>query len=398
MADPTILLLTDDAADVVAASLAKLGQPVTRVDDPGEALRRVADHELVVVDLADGGPAFTGGVREDQALAGIPILCVSPTDSVEDRIALLEAGADDVIARPFDDRELEARLEALRLRFRRTKSLGGTTPTVTPTGRPRLVVVFSPKGGVGTTTVAVNLAVTLAARGTGEVALVDLDLQFGDVATHLNITPRQTLAELARDEVALHDPGLLRSYAESHASKVGVLAAPARPDGADLVSAEAAATALETAVGTWSIVVVDAGSHLDDRVLAALTRADVLVVPLSPDFPAVRAVHSLIEAFGAAGIAPARTLFVLNEQYAREMVRLREIEDAIAAKVALHLPYDAFLYLKAVNEGVPVSASAPRSPVAERFRQLASIVMGEAPAAATEDKRKGGLAGLFGRS
>lgn len=395
MSDPTTLLLTDDEQSLVAATLTTLGQETTRIADPGEALRIAPSHELVIVDLQTGGVEFTRGFREDPAHAVTPILCVSPTDSVEDRIAFLEAGADDVIARPFDAREFEARLEALRLRFRRTKSLSSTgTTVVRAAGRPSLIVVFSPKGGVGTTTVAVNLAVALAGRGTGDVGLIDLDLLFGDVATFMNLMPRQSLVELARDEVALHDPALTRSFAEKHAaSAVDVLAAPATPDGADLVAAEAIDALLTSATGAWATTVVDAGSHFDDLSRSALAKADVLLVPLSPDFPAVRAVHSLLDAFLAAGIAPKQTHFILNEQYAREMVRLREIEDAIGTKIALHLPYDAFLYLKAVNEGVPVVIGAPKSLIAERFSRLAGIVMGEVAPGSVEEKRKG----LFGR-
>ena len=112
-------------------------------------------------------------------------MCVSATDDVEERIAFLEAGADDVMARPFDAREMEARVEALLLRFQRSRDLG---PVVSPDGLTlararRTVAVYSPKGGVGTTTVAVNVAIAAAANRPDKVVLVDLSLQFGGVAT-----------------------------------------------------------------------------------------------------------------------------------------------------------------------------------------------------------------------
>ena len=99
-------------------------------------------------------------------MTAVPILCVAATDDVEERISFLEAGADDVVARPFDAREVEARVEALLLRFQRSKDLA---PIVSPDGltlaRPRRsVAVYSPKGGVGTTTIATNVAVAAAQR------------------------------------------------------------------------------------------------------------------------------------------------------------------------------------------------------------------------------------------
>ncbi len=86
--------------------------------------------------------------------------------------------------------------------------------------------MFSPKGGVGTTTVATNLALIVAEAHPNKVLLVDLDLSFGQVASHLNLQPKQTLLELARDEAALREPELFRTYAIHHASGLHVLAAP----------------------------------------------------------------------------------------------------------------------------------------------------------------------------
>ena len=115
-------------------------------------------------------------IRATPALAAVPVMCVSGSDDVEERIRFLEAGADDVVARPFDARELEARVEALLLRFQRSRDLA---PIISPDGLTmhrarRTVAVFSPKGGVGTTTIATNIAVAAVANRPDRVVLVDL--------------------------------------------------------------------------------------------------------------------------------------------------------------------------------------------------------------------------------
>ena len=161
--------------------------------------------------------------RDRRPSATVPILALSTTDDVDDRIGLLEAGVDDVLSRPFDPRELDARIEALALRYQRSRDLygGNVAPVITvrDSGLRRVIAVFSPKGGVGTTTVAVNVAVGLAQQFKNQVAIIDLDLQFGQVATHLNMPARRSIADLARDEVALSEPASLRAYADRHGSR-----------------------------------------------------------------------------------------------------------------------------------------------------------------------------------
>src|SRR4029077_3692132 len=160
-------------------------------------------------------------IRTTVGLSALPILCVSRNDDVEDRIRLLEAGADDVIARPFDARELDARAEALALRLQRSRDVGSVASsgvTIRDSTQRRIIAVYSPKGGVGTTTVAVNVATWLAGQRPGAVAILDLDFQFGQVATHLNLETRTTMAEVVRDEATLRDPGLLQAAMDRHAT------------------------------------------------------------------------------------------------------------------------------------------------------------------------------------
>ena len=147
------------------------------------------------------------------------MLVIAQTADLEERIALLEAGADDVIAKPFDARSSLARIDALAVR----SQLVGPAGSIGDEGRHRLVTVFSPKGGVGTTTIATNLALLAAEAHPDQVLLIDLDLSFGQVASHLNLQPKQTLLELVRDEAALHEVELFRRYAIHHAER------PARP-------------------------------------------------------------------------------------------------------------------------------------------------------------------------
>jgi pilus assembly protein CpaE len=400
----TILVLESAASD--HASLVPLltvaGYTVTQTTDPDEAFSKVVDHQLAIIDVgasASGKPAKGGKdgkdakkdvaptrtgielcreIRATPAMAAVPILCVAETDDVEERIGFLEAGADDVIARPFDAREVEARVEALLLRFQRSKHKEAVVSAdgLTIAQARRVIAVFSPKGGVGTTTIATNIAVAAAQRRPDRVVLVDLDLQFGGVATHLNLHASQTVADIVRDEGVLREPELLRTYAMRHDSGLHVIAAPLTPDTTELITPDHIEQLIAALLEGYESVVIDAGSLLDERTMTVFEAAENIVLGVYPEIAALKAMHGLLDYLNEAGSMGGKATFVLNNMFARDILKPRDIEAALGTKIELDLPYDSFLYLKAVNEGVPIVLGAPRSPAAERLVKLSGTAFG----------------------
>jgi pilus assembly protein CpaE len=243
--------------------------------------------------------------------------------------------------------------------------------------------------------IAVNVATWLATRAPGRVLIVDLDLQFGQVATHLNLKPQLTIAELARDDQSLREPELLRAYAIEHASGLAVLAAPGTPESGRLITPEQVNLALSTARTAYDTIVIDAGSKLDERSLAVLERAEAVVIPIVPEIGALKALHSLLEYLTEVGSAAATATFALNHLFAREMLSMKQIEAAIGTKVEAEIPYDASLYLKAINEGIPIVRGAPTSAPAAALGKLAATAGGvDDGSASSQDDRRGRLRGL----
>lgn len=403
MSDTRIVLLGNAASDPLVKVLGREGRVLTRIEDAEQLVALPPDQHVIVLDAAPPPKTLADMCREVRAipaLAELPILAINATDDVEDRIRLLEAGADDVMIRPVDERELDARVEALDLRHRRAKELRPTT-LVSATRRPgrRLVVVFSPKGGVGTTTVAVNTALAIAARQPDQVAVVDLTPLGGHVATFLNVQPKLSLADLVRDSQGMISPEILRAtYLSRHESGLQLLAGSAAPSTQPLMSAAETTRILEGVLAAVPTVVVDLGSHLDDRAIAAIDAADDVAVVVTPDFPALKSVFSFFEFLGQAGSKAAEPTVVVNEIYALQTLTPGDIENALARRVTIRIPYDPLLYLRAANQGTPIYTGAPTSQPARRFDQLAAVLLGEdAPASAAEPRRRG-LAGIFGRS
>ena len=404
MTDTRIVLLGNATSDPLAKILGKSGRALTRIEEPDALVAAAADQDVIVLDVVAPPKSIVDLAKEVRAvpeLAEVPILAITGSDDVEERIRLLEAGADDVMIRPVDDRELDARVEALDLRHRRSRELRGSSTLVATTRRPgqRLIAVYSPKGGVGTTTVAVNLALAIAARAADQVALVDLTPMGGHVATHLDLRPRLTIADLVRDSAGLISPEILRStYLTRHEAGVLVLAGSTTPQTQALMPGAEATRILEAVLAAVPNVVVDLGSHLDDRVMAGIDASDDVVFVVTPDFPALKAVHGMLEFLGEGGGQRADPTIVVNETYALQTLTPGDIETALGRRVAIRIPYDPLLYLRAANQGTPVFAGAPTSQPSRRYDQLAGVILGEDAPASIEGPRRRGLGGFFGRS
>lgn len=404
MSASAILLLEPDPtfADLIRATLEGAGHPVTIVDDPEQAIKLAADHALVMVDVADAGApdGIVARLRQPSEQGQRLILGVAQGDDIEERIRLIEAGADDVIVKPFDGTELEAKVEALLVRLRRRGEMPGAVGAgMGPAGR-RVIVFFSPKGGVGTTTLAVNTAIAMAEGRPGRVALIDLDLQWGQVSTHLDLRPKATIAELTRDAQAMDEPSLIKTYMEHKEPGLDVLCAPLSPENGSLVTAEHVSRLTTGLRSTYDLVIIDGASTLDDRTQAAFEAADVVVFTAAPEIAALKALHTLLETLSETGAAVGKTVFVLNHVFGREMLKLQDIENSLAAKITLEIPHEPVLYLKAVNEGIPVVRGAPKSAPAERLNRLATLLAGstdKAPAASTEAAKSRGLGGILKR-
>ncbi len=384
-------------------ALSEAGHRTITVTTPADAvatMRGTAIDIIVAEGLAASGAIASMRLASEGQIT--PILVVAPAHDVEARIAFLEAGADDVIAGGFARNELESRVEALLIRS------GKVRPDSSKPASGELVAFFSPKGGVGTTTLAVNTAVLLAggtaAATSGSagitpdaarVALLDLDLQFGQVATHLNLTPRYDAGVLASDEAALADADMARSYLGVHSSGVAVMAAPPRPETDFDITLEQVQQMVEILRPSFDHLVVDLGSRLDPRSLWVLEQADARVIVLFPEIAALRATSQLLAFLADSSALSARTHIVINHVFPKELLKTRDVENLLRTKPAAEVPYTEVEMIRAVNEGVPIAISHPASPAAGAMRRVAQAIIGIEQMSLPD--RPAQRRGLFGR-
>ncbi len=250
----------------------------------------------------------------------------------------------------------------------------------------RLVTVFSPKGGVGKTTLACAVATAAAKNGSRRVLLVDLDLQFGDTAIMMGVDPDKTIYDLVLTSGDL-DADKLSGYVTRHPSGVDVLPAPVRPDESEAVVEDRVARLLDVAKEAYDVIVVDTPAHFQSITLATLDRTDKLLLVAALDIPTVKSVKLTLQTLALLHYPVDRISLILNRAGEKAELKKGEVEKALDLKVAFELPLDRDVPV-AVNRGVPITLLAPKGPYAKGVTALAVELTGAAgPAGAAKKGR-----------
>ncbi len=367
-----ILQFEKDLEVVGAASSGKAGIDLARELKP----------EVVIMDInmpdMDGITA-TEMIRQYSPTTQIVILSVQGDPNYMRRAML--AGARDFLTKPPQvDELIDAVRRAGRLALAEKAKMittAGLPPlgaggAIAPAMLGKVILVYSPKGGSGATTVAVNLALTLH-NEENPVVIVDSNLQFGDVAVFLNEQVRNSVLDLAprADEL---DAEVVREVLINHGpSGVKILAAPLRPEYSENVSGEQFAKVLDFLRSLFSYIVVDASAMLTDVVLAAIESSDLIILLTSQEIPAIKNARLFFELANALNIEEQRILFVMNRFDKRLGILPEKVAESLKHEVAVVIPYEGTV-IYSVNRGVPFMLGDRSKPIAKAFLSLAAMV------------------------
>jgi pilus assembly protein CpaE len=244
----------------------------------------------------------------------------------------------------------------------------------------RIVACFSPKGGVGKTTAAVNLALALADRGARQVCLVDLDLAFGDVAITLQRFPSHSIEHAIGSEDVL-DFHLLEPILTRHEDSLMVLAAPSTPDARDRITPTLVARTLRVLAENFDFVVIDTAPAFDELTLTALDEVDECVMVATLDVPTLKNVKVALETMDALGIAQGHRHLLLNRADDEVGIGAEKVEAILGLRIAAQVATSVEI-AAATNAGRPIVAAKPDHASSTEFQQLASRLSGT-PAAPT---------------
>ena len=297
------------------------------------------------------------------------------------------AGAREFLVKPFSSDELNASIRQVWTRERDKMARMGITAAANAAAAQKVaagpsrdggvvVAVFSPKGGVGRTTVAVNLAVAAASIGSKRVALMDGSLQFGDVGVLLNLNPKsKSIADLV-PELDAGEIESIDTFIIDHSSGVRVLLAPPSPEAAEHVTAGHAKRVLERLRAEHDVTIVDCPATFNDTTLAILDEADIILTILSLEITSIKNMRLFMEVTDQLGYGSDKIRIVLNRADAALGIRVSDVENSIGRKVQHTIVSDGRSVVYALNRGVPFFLSNREAQVSQDILRLANDIVG----------------------
>jgi len=342
--------------------------------------------DIVLMDI--NMPGMDGIIATEQLSSLVPgaaVIMMSVQGEADYLRRSMLAGAREFLVKPFSADELAASVRQVHSRERakldripeRPAPASSTGSPAEGTSPGTVVTVFSPKGGVGRTTIAVNLAVAAQEILGKRVALVDASLQFGDVGVLLNLDPRsKSIADLV-PEMAAGEPESLETAMITHSSGVRVILAPPTPETAELVTALYVRRVIERLRDTHDLVVVDAWPWLNDMTLNVLDASDVILTVFTLEITSIKNLRLFFEVADQLGYESGKVKLVLNRADATIGIRVADVEHSIGRKVDYSIVSDGRNVVFALNRGVPVVTGNRDAQVAKDLVKLARAVCGE---------------------
>jgi pilus assembly protein CpaE len=381
-----LLAAAEPGARVAEAALRREGHDLTLAAQGADALRSWNEGSVDLMVIDTGLPGVSGfdlarRIREEEGeKRHTPLVLTGPADMAS-KIQALRAGADDYVSAPIHPQELSARVRALLVRYGGGHGFGARDDAL-----GRLVAFYGAKGGVGTTTLALNTAIALARQTKRSVALIDANLQFGDHRVFFDLGNDKRSIVDACTATAI-DADVISKVLVAHESGVDLMLAPTKPESAELVNAEQhhLLQVVEVLRSKYDYVVVDLDQRLDDNALDVIGAVDKLLVVMTADLSCIKNVRLLLETMGQIGVPPERMELVMNRNKAFTGVSVKSAESVLRRPIVHLVVNDYRTAISALNNGTPFMLNQADSPIGKAVRELARSIASEPKA---EDARQ----------
>ena len=312
-------------------------------------------------------PIRDAAVWASRSFSDIPWAVVSESANFDVALEFIRLGAIDFLKTPVDPEELKRLIERV-IDLENRRSTNGKDETGSQ------IAVFSTKGGVGQTTIAVNLAAELAKRKAGRILVLDLVLQHGNVGDFLDLPSKYTLIDLVENFERL-DSNLLENSLAKHEFGFHVLPCPKEPEKGDFITAKEVSDVFRFLKANFQYVIADLGHEFSQVAISYLDASDLILLVTTPDVPSLFNTRSAYDVFKRLGYSPQKIKILLNRWRMKGEVETSLIPRKLGLDLTFRLIDDSLSCLNAVNLGQPLVSTSKNSEIAKAFRDLVSDVI-----------------------
>ena len=371
-----ILLIDDDRIirKMVSGSLSALGYEVVSVASGEEGLQRVKEirPDVIVTDkMMPGIDGFevTRRLRREPGFVNTPIIVLTSESDLDDKLGAFEAGADDYISKPFEQAELAARITALLRRSEALKAAQSQAAELTE--QACTFAVHTLRGGIGCSSVAVNLAIALHQLWEGQNIILDLNMIAGQLSLMLNTPLRKTWASVGDVEPDDIDIGTIVNIVTKHTTGVHMIAAPSDPITAEQVAPQMISRMIRLMSPRYQYMVADLPHDFSSLSLEMLDIADTIFLVLAPDMASIRSASAALSVYSELGYGPEKVKLILNNTFEHGALPTKKIEAALKHPISLEIPFAPRQFISGINRGIPIVQSDADDPISIRFEDFA---------------------------
>lgn len=321
---------------------------------------------LVVVDISQKTNISLNIISKlTTALKNIKIVVVSYDLDSDTVIRALRAGAREFLVKPLIENDFITSIEKMK-----DLILGNINDTT----KCKVITTFSNKGGIGKTSIAVNLAVEIANMTKEKVALIDLNMQMGDITTFLNLDPSFDTTYVINNLDRIDETFLLSTLEQYNKSSLYILADPPDIEQAEFITSDDITTLINVLKNVFSYIIIDTNPGFDSKTITALDNSDLILLVSIINIPSIRNCQRCFELFKKLGYSKDKVKLIINRYMEADEIKLEDVEEVLDHKVFFKIPNNYYTIISAINKGVPVSDAMPNSNIAKGFRQLAALL------------------------
>lgn len=295
----------------------------------------------------------------------IKIIVLSYDTESDIVIKALRAGAREFLVKPLIEKDFVASVKKMK-----DLILGNINDTT----KCKVITTFSNKGGIGKTSIAVNLAMEIANITKEKVALVDLNMQMGDITTFLNLDPSFDTSYVINNLDRIDETFLLTTLEQYNKTSLYVLADPPDIEQAEIITSEDITTLINILRNVFSYIVIDTTSSFDAKTITALDNSDLILLISIINLPSIRNCQRCFDLFKKLGYSKDKIKLIINRYMDADDIKIEDVEEVLDHKVFFKIPNNYYTIINSINKGIPICDAAPNSNICKSFKQLSAML------------------------